>query len=262
MSVPNKVGLSPYSNQDVVYFYPKLLKISHASLQTLEKYLLEIFKADISQQESFRRAEKLIKGTLKELYRGETLVEDDTMVIFDKVVNETIFEKALEKSFLTLSKLKTKHKNVNTFYRVKRRIFNSIYLKKDNAFTDFFRLIAYHKSFYSPILQENVELTKLTSIKFTSKDLLEKYIVNIITRKALLAQGGSVYELILFTPVIIDLIAWYAKALSLRENSDDVSDDILSAAITLVDRHYITDPTFIKQLQNIHLARVVKLLSY
>jgi hypothetical protein len=133
-------------------------------------------------------------------------------------------------------------------------------MNKKHPIKDFLGLILGTKKFHSHILSATLNLKDHSKIKFKATNELEEYIINILTRKALLSQGCSIYNLKMHLSTIIELVIWYTRALSMIERLE-VTPKTLSTAIRVVDNYYITNPEFIKRLQSRFIGLLIKILG-
>lgn len=262
MSISNKVTPNNEENlNNTVYFTANQLKISYSSLDIFKQYLTKLFNQELRLEEKLKRCRKFFSLILKELYKKGILKEDHTMVITDPIVRMPVFSEALQTAFeITMdSKITiTKPSKVKIF---KRRILTAWFLKKEHPIKDLYKLLALKGSVHSVILNQFVDLEKHSLIKFKATKELEEYIINILTRTALLSQGCSIYTLNMYIEIIIELVIWHTRSIAIVEQTEEASANMLSTAITLVDNHYITDPGFIKMLQGKLIGHIIKILN-
>lgn len=262
MSIPNNITNTTEENlNNTVYFTASQLKISYSSLEIFKTYLTKLFNQEIRLEEKLKRCRKFFNLILKELYKKGILKEDHTMVITDPIVRMPIFSEALKTAFEKTIDSKitiTKPSKVKIF---KRRILTALFIKKESPAKDFYKLLTLKGCVHSTILNQFVDLENHSHIKFKATKELEEYIINILTRTALLSQGCSIYTLNMYIEIIIELVIWYTRSLAIVEQTDEASPNMLSTAITLVDNHYITDPAFIKMLQGKLIGHIIKILN-
>ncbi len=262
MSIPNKVDqMQAEATENTVYFYPDKLKISYTSLENFKGYLTKIFDQDIRLEEKLKQCNTFMNLILKELYKKGILNEDQTMVITDPIANREAFLEAIEAAYNETIKSKITITKPSKVKIVKRQVLTALFLKKETNFKDFLSILKGKGEVYSNILNHNINLEQHKNIKFRATKELEQYIVNILTRTALLSQGCSVFTLRLYMDMIIELVIWYSRGLALIEHKEEVDPSILSASIKLVDNHYITNPGFIKMLQGKFIGYIIKILN-
>ncbi|MGD9580489.1 MAG: hypothetical protein AB7V50_03895 [Vampirovibrionia bacterium] len=260
MSFPNKVNTTENLN-NTVYFTANQLKISYSSLEVLKGYLIKLFNQDIRIEEKLKQIRKFFALILKELYKKGILKEDHTMVITDPIVRINTFSEALEEAYKATIDSKITITKPSKTKIIKRRILTALFIKKEHPIKDFYKLISLKGSVHSTILNQYIDLENHAQIKFKATKELEEYIINILTRTALLSQGCSIYTLNMYIEIIIELVIWYARGLAIVEKTDEASPTMLSTAISLVDNHYITIPAFIKMLQGKLIGNVIKILN-
>jgi hypothetical protein len=177
------------------------------------------------------------------------------------MIEKEHFSKAVKEAFKETTTSKITHTRLTKYQIYKRQLFASIFLKKEKPVTDFFKLSLNKGTYYSRLLDKEIDLHKHASIKFRPAVELEEYIVNILTRKALLSQGCSVVTLNQYIYIIIELVIWYSRAYSLTRNEQIVTPETLLKSLKLVDQYYIADTGFINMLQGSLVAYTIKLLN-
>lgn len=262
MSISDKIAdYSQNFQESTVYFYPRQLKISYSSLDDLKKYLSLLFKQNIKLEEKLKASEIFINNILFELYKKGILAEDHTMVITDPLADRNLFHEATEAAYNKTINTSINILNLTPVQILKRKILVAFSIKKKHKLKEFLQIVKSKGVYHSSIISQDIDLEEHYKVKFKASAELEEYIVNILTRKALLAQGCSVYTLRLYLSIIVELVVWYSRALALIEKQTEVTSDILSASIKIVDNHYITDPAFIKMLQRNLIGNIIKLLN-
>lgn len=262
MSFPNKVITTQnQSLENTVYFYPKQLKISYSSVEDLKAYLIKLFSQDVRLEEKLKQCNTFLNFILKELYKEGTLKVDHTMVISDPVVDNSIFLQAIELSFQKTITSKTTFTRLSRSQIIKRQILIALFIEKEHLFKDFLSILLTKGTIHSRILSTDINLQEHSKIKFKATRELEEYIANFLTRKALLSQGCSIHTLKMYLYIIIELVIWYSRSLTIIERSVEVNPSILSTAIKIVDNFYITNPKFIKMLQGKLIGYIIKFLN-
>lgn len=260
MSIPNEIN-RPILSESTVYFYPQQIKITYSSLEDLKNYLEEIFKQDKTLEEKLKFSKIYIIEVLNSLYQRGVSKVDHTMVITDIVVNRDVFARALENKYQSIFQIKRSKIQRNKLERFKSRLLLAIFIKKNKPIRNFISLIKEKKNIYSDILHKEINIKEHSKIRFVVTNELEEFIINFITRKALLSQGCSVYTLRMYLPIIIELVIFYSKAIALIERNEKVTPEILSIAIKTVDVHYITDAKFIKLLQSKSISNFLEFIN-
>lgn len=258
MPIPDKIDPKPAEN--TVYFYPGQLKVSYSQVKIFKNYLQDLFNTDKNLDEKLKYCDKYFQLIFKELYKKGILDDDHTLVVTDPIANKDDFTEALETAYAELQKEKFLSLKNTEIKKYKRQFITAIFIKKDSAFQDFFKIMTSRSIVYSKILSAKIDLEKHGQIKFSTTKELEEYIVNILTRTALLSQGCSIYVLKKYLSIIIELVIWYSRSIALIERRNTVSVDTLSSAISIVDSYYITDPEFIKVLQGRKLKIIARLI--
>lgn len=262
MSIPDKiVSYSDHIQENTVYFYPKQLKISYSSLDDLKKYLILLFNQNIKLEEKLKSCNIFINNILFELYKKGILADDHTMVITDPTADRNIFLEAADIAYKKTLETPVNILSLTHIQIFKRKILTALFIKKKYHFKEFLQIVKSEGIYHSSILSQEIDLKAHYEIKFKATNELEEYIVNILTRKALLSQGCSVYTLRLYLAIIIELLIWYSRALALIEKQSEVTSDTLSASIKIVDNYYITDPAFINMLQRRLIGNIIKFLN-
>lgn len=262
MSIPSQIinyDTEPLEN--TVYFYPGKLKISYSSLEILKDYLKQIFDQDIRLEEKLRQCNTFFNTIIRELILAGVLKEDHTLVISDPVVKKPIFLNAIKPAFEKTINSKITFTKPSKINITKRKLLTAIFIKKEEPYRYFFSILRAKGEVNSSILNFNIDLEKHAQIRFQAGRELEEYIVNILTRTALLSQGCSIFTLRLYIEIIIELVIWYSRGLAMIENQQEVTPGILSSSIKLVDNYYITDPNFIKMLQGVFIGKLIKILN-
>jgi hypothetical protein len=262
MSISNQINHTyTHESENTVYFYPEKVKISYSSLEDLKYFLAKICGQELRLEEKLRQTGIFLKQVLRELYRQGLLDEDHTMVITDPLINREDFLKALDKAFKTTTEARVAITKLTKTQLFKRQLLASIYLKKQHPLIGFINLSLNKGEFYSSIINTEIDLKKHKTIKFVPTVELEEYTVNIMTRKALLSQGSSIFSMQAYIYIIIELVIWYSRAFAYLENSTEVTNTTLTRAIKLVDNYYIADPAFIKMLQGVFVGKIIKILT-
>ena len=262
MSIPNKIATNTEENlNNTVYFTANQLKISYSSLDIIKQYLIKLFNQEIRLEEKLKQCRKFFSLILKELYKKGILKEDHTMVITDPIVRMPIFSEALKAAFEMTINSKITITKPSKVKILKRRILTALFMKKEHPLKDFYKLLTLKGSIHSSILNQFIDLDNHSLIKFKATKELEEYIINILTRTALLSQGCSIYTLNMYIEIIIEIVIWYTRSIAIAENTNEASPTMLSTAITLVDNHYITNPAFIKMLQGKLIGHIIKILN-
>ncbi|MEW5822396.1 MAG: hypothetical protein AB1782_19535 [Cyanobacteriota bacterium] len=262
MPFSNKITHTSFNeNENTVYFYPDRLKISYSSLEHFKGYLTELFKQDIRIEEKLKQCNAFFNHILRELINKGILKEDHTLVITDPIANKEIFQEVLKTAFNKTIDSKITITKPSKVKIIKRQILTALFIKKEASLKDFLSILKGQGDFYSSILNRTIDLKKHSQVKFSATHELEDYIINILTRTALLSQGCSIFTLRLYIEIIIELVIWYARSLAMMEGQKEVTPGILSTSIKLVDNYYITNPKFIKMLQGLLIGYIIKILN-
>lgn len=258
MSIPDQV--KPDHTENTVYFYPGQLKVSYSQVNTFKTYLKKVFDNNKNVDEKLKYCDKYFQLIFQVLYKKGILDEDHTLVVTDPIANTDDFAEALETAYQELETAKVLSIKNPKFKKHKRQLISAIFIKKNSKLKDFFSIIRSKGIVYVDILSAKVDLEKHEQIKFSTTKELETYIINILTRTALLSQGCSIYVLKKYLNIIIELVIWYSRCIALIERRNTVSVETLSSAISIVDSYYITDPDFIKVLQGRKLRTISRFI--
>lgn len=262
MSIPNKIiDVPTYKPENTVYLYSKKLKITYSSLEDLKYFISKLFDQNQNLDEKLYQCQLFLKNLYKELYKKGILNEDHTMVITDPVVEKKMFINSLEAAFNKTINTKKKSIKPSLIRRHKRLFIIALFIKKNYLLKDLLNITLGTDKFYCKILSKEINIQSHSRIKFKPTKELEEYIINLLTRKALLTNGGSVYALKLYLPIILELVIWYSRSLAYIEKGKEVNDKMLSSAIKIVDNHYITNPMFLSILKSRFLSHLLKILN-
>jgi Fe-S-cluster containining protein len=95
----------------------------------------------------------------------------------------------------------------------------------------------YHdpRVFGEPLPLKDMGRVRCSSV---TEGLLKAFAYNLLTRNRLLATGGSVQALLAMARVAVGLVRWYARALAVLQQAEEVTPSDVATAIRLVERYY------------------------